>query len=63
MLIKNFNFRTPQEEYYMYPTWLFLYIQIIILPIILLSATATKILMKEEMKRYLFGNSVHPVHE
>ena len=62
LLIKNFIFRTPQEEYYMYPTWLFLYIQVIVLPIIWLSAMATKILMKKEMKRYFFGNSVHPVH-
>ena len=45
----------------MYPTWLFLYMQVIILPTFWLSAMATKILMKKEMKRYLFGNSVHPV--
>ena len=62
-VIENVNFRIPQDEYYMYPTWLFLYIQVIIVPIVWLSAIATKILMKKEMKRYLFGNTVHPVHE
>ena len=59
MLNKNVNFRIPQEEYYMYPTWLFLYNQVIILPTIWLSAMATKILMKKEMKRYLFGNKLY----
>jgi hypothetical protein len=59
LLNKNVNFRIPQEEYYMYPTWLFLYNQVIILPTIWLSAMATKILMKKEMKRYLFGKKLY----
>ena len=63
VLIKNDHFRIPQENLYIYPTWLFLFIQVIILPVITFSAIATKILMKKEMKRYLFGNQVHPVHE
>ena len=41
--------------------WLFLYIHDIILPVICFSAIAIKIVMKKEMKRYLFGNSVFPV--
>ena len=54
VLIKNVHFRIPQEKWYIYPTWLFLCIQVI-LPVITLSAIATKILMKKEMQRYLFG--------
>ena len=63
VLIKNVHFRIPQEKWYIYPTWLFLCIQVIILPVITLSAIATKILMKKEMQRYLFANQVHPEHE
>ena len=51
LLNKIANFRIPQEEYYMYPTWLFLYNQVIVLPIIWLSAMATKILMKKRNEK------------
>ena len=59
---KNVCFRIPQEKWYVYPAWLFLYIQAIILPVILLCVIAVKILMKKEIKQYLFGISVHSVH-
>ena len=62
LLTKNNHFRIPQENWYIYPTWLFLYIQFIILPVITLSAIATKILMKKEMQRYLFRTQVQPEH-
>ena len=62
-LIKNIHFRIPQEKWHIYPAWLFLYIQNIIVPVTSLSAITTKILMKNEMKRFLFGNNIHPVHE
>ena len=62
VLTKNVHFRIPQEKWYIYPAWLFLYTQVIILPVILLSAIAIKILMKKEIKRYLFGNSIHTVN-
>ena len=62
-MIKNCYFRIPQEKWYIYPAWLFLYIQVIIVPMIMLAAIATKIFMKKEMKQYLFGNSIHPVQE
>jgi hypothetical protein len=62
-LIENVYFRTPEEKWYTYPAWLFLHIQVIIIPVIWFSAVSTKIMMKKEMKRYLFGNSIHPVHE
>jgi hypothetical protein len=61
LLTINIHFRTPQENWHKYPAWLLLYIHEIIAPVIALSAIAMKILMKKEMKRYLFGNSVHPV--
>ena len=61
ILIENIYFRIPQEKWHIYPAWLFLYIQDIIVPVISLSAITTKILMKREMKRYLFGNNIHPV--
>ena len=35
--------------------------QTIIVPVINLSAIATKIFMKKEMKQYFFGNSIHQV--
>jgi hypothetical protein len=60
VLIENFHFRIPQEKWHIYPTWLFLYIHEIILPVIWFSAIGMKILMKKEMKRFLFGNSIHP---
>ena len=63
MIFKNVNFRIPQERWHIYPAWLFLYMQTIIVPVIMLSAIATKIFMKKEMKQYLFGNSIHQVHE
>ena len=63
ILIENIYFRIPQEKWHIYPAWLFLYIHVIIAPAIGLSAIAMKIVMKNEMKRFLFGNSVHPVHE
>ena len=63
VLISNVHFRIPQEEWYIYPAWLFICIQVIILPVITLSAIAIKILVKKEMQRYLFGNRVHPEHE
>ena len=56
------HFRIPEENWYIYPTWLFRYIQAIIVPVITLSAISTKILMKKEIKQYLCGNSIHPVH-
>ena len=59
----NVLFRIPQEKWYIYPMWLLLYMHDIILPVICFSAIATKIMMKKEMKRYLFGNSIHKVHE
>ena len=61
VLTVNIHFRIPQENWHNYPAWLLLYIHEIIAPVIALSAIAMKILMKKEMKRYLFGNSVHPV--
>ena len=63
ILIENIYFRIPQEKWHIYPAWLFLYVQDIIVPVISLSAITTKILMKKEMKRFLFGNNIHPVHE
>ena len=63
ILIENIYFRIPQEKWHIYPAWLFLYVQDIIVPVISLSAITTKILMKKEMKRFLFGNKIHPVHE
>ena len=63
LLTINIHFRTPQENWHKYPAWLLLCIHEIIAPVIALSAVAMKILMKKEMKQYLFGNSVHPVHE
>ena len=63
VLTKNVCFRIPQEKWYIYPAWLFLYIQVIILPVILLCVISIKILMKKEIKRYLFGDSIHKVHE
>ena len=59
-LIENVHFRIPQENWHEYPVWLLLCIHEIIAPVIALSAIAMKILMKKEMNRYLFGNSVHP---
>ena len=59
----NVDFRIPQERWYIYPAWLILYMQTIIVPMIMLSAIATKIFMKKEMKQYLFGNRIHQVHE
>ena len=61
-LIKNVHFRIPQENWHKYPAWLLLSIHEIIAPCIGFSAIAMKILMKNEMKRFLFGNSVYPVH-
>ena len=63
ILIENIYFRIPQEKWHIYPAWLFLYVQDIIVPVISLSAITTKILMKKEMERFLFGNNIHPVHE
>ena len=63
ILIENVYFRTPEEKWYTYPAWLFLHIQVTIIPVIWFSAISTKILMRKEMKRYLFGNSIHHVHE
>ena len=63
VLIGNVHFRIPQENWHLYPAWLILYIHVIIAPAIGLSAIAMKILMKNEMKRFLFGNSVYPVHK
>ena len=63
ILIENIYFRIPQEKWHIYPAWLFLYVQDIIVPVISLSAITTKILIKKEMKRFLFGNNIHPVHE
>ena len=60
-LIENVHFRIPQENWHEYPVWLLLCIHEIIGPVIAIFAIAMKILMKKEMKRYLFGNSVHPV--
>ena len=60
--IENVHFRIPEEEWYIYPTWLVRYIQAIIVPVIVLSAISTKILMKKEIKQYLCGNSIYPVH-
>ena len=60
--IENVHFRIPEEEWYIYPTWLVRYIQAIIVPLIVLSAISTKILMKKEIKQYLCGNSIYPVH-
>ena len=60
-LIENVHFRIPQENWHEYPVWLLLWIHEIIGPEIAIFAIAMKILMKKEMKRYLFGNSVHPV--
>ena len=60
-LIENVHFRIPQENWHKYPVWLLLCIHEIIAPVIALSAIAMKILMKKEMKQYLFGNSVHPI--
>ena len=62
-LIENVHFRIPQENWHKYPAWLLLCIHEIIAPVIALFAIAMKILMKKEIKRYLFGNSIHPVHE
>jgi hypothetical protein len=58
VLIENFHFRIPQEKWHIYPTWLFLYIHEIILPVIWFSAIGMKILMKKEMKRFLFGKMI-----
>ena len=63
ILIENVNFSIPEEKWYTYPAWIFLHIQVIIVPVICFSAISTKILMRKEMKRYFFGNSVHPVRE
>ena len=63
VLINNCYFSIPQEKWYIYPALLVLNIQKIIVPVIWFSAISTKILMKKEMKRYLFGNSIHKVHE
>ena len=63
ILIENIYFSIPEEKWYTYPAWLFLHIQVIIIPVIWFSAISTKILMRNEMKRYLFGNRIHPVHE
>ena len=63
ILIENIYFRIPQEKWHIYPAWLFLFVQDIIVPVISLSAITTKILIKKEMKRFLFGNNIHPVHE
>ena len=60
-LIENVHFRIPQDNWHKYPVWLLLFIHEIIAPVIALLAIAIKILMKKEMIRYLFGNSVHPV--
>jgi hypothetical protein len=35
----------------------------IIVPVTWVSAIAGNILMKKEMKKYLFGNRIHPVLE
>ena len=59
--ITNFHFRISQENWYLYPTWLYIFIHEIIGPAIALSAVALKILLKTEMKQFLFGNSIHPV--
>ena len=61
VLTVNIHFRTPQENWHKYPAWLLLCIHEIIAPVIALSAIAMKMLMKKEMKQYLFGNSVQPV--
>ena len=63
ILTESVDFRIPQERWHLNPAWLFIYIHEIIAPGIGLSAIAMKILMKKEMKRFLFGNSVHPVQE
>ena len=60
-MIENVYFRIPQENWHKYPVWLLLCIHEIIAPVIALSAIALKILMKKEMNRYLFGNSVYPI--
>ena len=60
--IENVHFRIPEEKWHIYPTWLIRYIQAIIVPVIALSAISTKILMKKEIKQYLRGNKIHPVH-
>ena len=60
-LIENVHFRIPQENWHKYPVWLLLCIHEIIAPVIALSAIAMKILMKKEVNRYLYGNSVHPL--
>jgi hypothetical protein len=59
----NFHFRISQENWHLYPTWLSIFIHEIIGPAIGLSAIALKILLKKEMKQFLSGNSVHPVHK
>ena len=58
--IENVHFRIPQENWHKYPVWLLLCLHEIIAPVIALLAIAMKILIKKEMKRYLFGNIVHP---
>ena len=59
--ITYYHFRISQENWHLYPTWLYIFIHEIIGPAIALSAVALKILLKTEMKQFLFGNSVHPV--
>ena len=61
VLIENILFRIPQEKWYIYPAWLFLYIQTIVVPVIILSAIASKIFMKKEIKRYIFCKSIHQI--
>ena len=61
LLTVNIHFRTPQENWHKYPAWLLLCMHEIIAPVIALSAIAMKILMKKEVNRYLYGNSVHPL--
>ena len=60
MLTINICFRIPQENWHKYPAWLLLCIHEIIAPVIALLTIAMKILLKKEIQRYLFGNSVHP---
>ena len=61
-LIENVHFRIPQENWHKYPAWLLLCIHEIIGPGISLFAIAMNILMKKEMKRFLFGIRDQPVH-
>ena len=61
MLTVIIHFRIPQENWHKYPAWLLLFIHEIINPVIALLAIAMKILLKKEMRHYLFGNSVYPI--